>query len=73
MPTYLKSITFYNRAALAGSFDSQRDDIEVNQLLDDLRSQGAEIKDIQPTASGGFFKYTLTYVVTYEADVPVQL
>ena len=72
MPTYIKSVSFYNRAALVGEFDSQGDDAVVNQELDDLRRQGAEVKDIRTTSSGGFFKYVLTYVIIYEADAPLK-
>ena len=71
MPTYIKSVSFYNRAALVGAFDSRRDDGDVNQELDGLRRQGAEIKDIRTTSSGGFFKYVLTHVIIYEAYAPL--
>ncbi|MBC8281504.1 MAG: hypothetical protein H8E48_12005 [Chloroflexi bacterium] len=68
MPTYVKSVSFYNRAALAGQFNSPSDDGVVNQTLDDLRERGGEIKAIETTSSGGFFKYVLTYVIIYEAS-----
>ena len=72
MPTYIKSVSFYNRAALMGEFDSRGDDAVVNQKLDDLRRQGAEVKGIRTTSSGGFFKYVITHVILYEADAPLQ-
>ena len=72
MPTYLKTVSFYNRAALIGEFDSSADDAFVNRELDDLRELGATIKDISTTSSGGFFKYVLTHVITYEADSAIE-
>ena len=71
MPKFVKSVSFYNRAALVGEFDSPGDDADLNQILEDLQGAGAEIIDIRPAASGGFFKYVLTYVVIYEAPAPV--
>lgn len=37
MPIYVKSVSFYNRAALVGEFDSREDDAVVNRKLDNLR------------------------------------
>ncbi len=72
MPTYVKSISFYNRAALVGEFDTRSDNRAVNQNLDDLHGRGGEIKNIEATSSGGFFKYVLTYVIIYEASKPME-
>ena len=72
MPAYLKTVSFYNRAALIGEFDSIRDDAFVNRELDELRELGATIKDITTTSSGGFFKYVLTHAIIYEADSAIE-
>ena len=72
MPIYIKSVSFYNRAVLIGEFDSPADDAVVNEALDGLRRNGAEVKDIKTVSSGGFFKYVQTYVITYEADRPLR-
>lgn len=72
MPTYLKTVSFYNRAALVGEFDARADDAHFNSELDDLRERGATITDIRTTSSGGFFKYVLTHVILYEADAPIR-
>ena len=72
MPTYIKSVSFYNRAALVGEFDSSKDDYAVNRTLDDLRHKGAEIKEVNVASSGGFFKYVLTYLISYEAASPID-
>ena len=71
MARYVKSVGLYNRAALVGEFDSAGDDAHLNAVLDSLRNAGAEIVDIKSAASGGFFKYVLTYVVIYEAPAPI--
>ncbi len=70
MPTYIKSVSFYNRAALVGEFNSRKDDAVLNRVLDNLRGQGANVNEISVTSSGGFFKYVLTYVIAYEAEAP---
>lgn len=72
MPTYIKTVSFYNRAALVGQFDSRSDDSVLNQELDAIRRQGAEITNISTTSSGGFFKYVLTHVITYESENPIN-
>lgn len=72
MPTYVKTVNFYNRAALIGEFDSEADDDVVNRELDELRELGATIKEIRATSSGGFFKYVLTHIIIYEADAPID-
>jgi hypothetical protein len=71
MPTYVASVSFYNRAALVGEFNSRRDDAEVNEALDVLREAGATIEEIKVSASGGFFKYVMTYVIVYNAEKPI--
>lgn len=71
MARYVKSVGFYNRAAIFSTFDSVGDDAHLNAVLDSLRAAGAEIVDIKPVASGGFTKYILTYVVIYEAPAPI--
>ena len=72
VPTYLKTVSFYNRAALIGEFDSSADDAFVNRELDELRELGATIKDIITTTSGGFFKYILTHAIIYDADSAID-
>ena len=72
MPTYLKTVSFYNRAALIGEFDSSGDDAFVNRELDELRELGATIQGITTTSSGGLFKYVLTHAITYEADSDIE-
>ncbi|NQW16361.1 MAG: hypothetical protein HQ478_02635 [Chloroflexi bacterium] len=73
MPTYVASVSFYNRAVLVGEFDSSSDDAEVNKVLDVLREAGATIEEIKVTSSGGFFKYVMTYVIQYNAEKPIQM
>jgi hypothetical protein len=73
MPTYVASISFYNRAALMGEFDSRSDDAEVNEVLDVLREADATIERIDVNSSGGFFKYVMTYVILYDAEKPIPV
>lgn len=72
LPTYIKTISFYNRAALVGEFDSSADDAFVNRELDELRELGATIKGITTSSSGGFFKYVLTHAIIYEAETAIE-
>jgi hypothetical protein len=64
---YLKTICFSTNVR----FDSEKDDREVNNILQRLQDRGAEIRDITVRLAGGTGA-TALYVIEYEADAPIE-
>ena len=61
MPRYTRSISFRRPDK------SNKNDPEVNRVLDHIRQQGGEIIQIDTLLAGGFAQTTLVYIVHYEA------
>lgn len=67
VPIYVKTACFFSQR---GKFDSERDDRELNGILQQLQSQRAEIRDISVNLSGERGA-TALYVIQYEAASPL--
>ena len=69
MPRFIKSISF---KAAGGNFNSKKDDVVVNDTLQQLRDDGAEVLDITVRLTGStIVGQTALYVIEYEAPRPL--
>ena len=69
MPRYITSTSF---KTASGDFDSEKDDREVNEILQDIQNNKGEILDIQVCLGGSTFTgVTALYVIEYEAPEPI--
>lgn len=64
MPRYVKTVSFKTSK---GVFRSDKDDPELNTMLDHLRGRGAEILDVDVHLAATAGSCTLVYVVHYES------
>jgi len=55
------------------SFDAEKDDREVNQVLEALQRGGAELRNIRVKLAGREMGATSLYVIEYEAAAPIEV
>ena len=69
MPRYVKSLLF---KASSGDFNTKKDDAVINETLQSLRDDGAEVLDITVRLTGSaIVGQTALYVIEYEAPRPL--
>jgi len=71
MSTYIKTIPFFTNW---GNFNPTKDDPKVNEALDRLRQQGAQIIDIRVSVGGGSWagSASAVYLILYDAKTPIE-
>ena len=69
MPRYITTTSF---KTASGDFDSEKDDREVNEILQDIQNNKGEILDVKVCLGGATFSgVTALYVIEYEAPEPI--
>ncbi len=67
MPTYIKTCSF----ATQRGFKSDKDDAEVNSVLEQLQNGGAKIVDVKLRIAASSGAAHATYLIIYEASSPL--
>ena len=55
------------------SFDPEKDDPQVNRVLEAIQKAGAKVVQIQVRLAGREMGATSLYVIEYEADAPIAV
>ena len=64
---FVKTISF----STSGSFNSEKDDREVNRVLQAVQSAGVGFVEMKVLLAGRETGATSLYVIEYEADAPL--
>lgn len=67
MPTYVKTRSF----TTARGFKLDKDDAEVNSVLEELQSGGAKILEVKMRLAATGATAFATYLIVYEASSPL--
>lgn len=69
MAIFVQLVTFSSNR---GSFDGLKDSVTINEYLSILQRRGAIIKSVTPAIGGKMEAIAAVYVITYEADEPIE-
>lgn len=69
MAKYVYIATFLSSS---GKFDEFRDTARMNDILHHLQERKAGILSVQPALGGQTGAVSAVYLITYEAEVPVE-
>ena len=67
MPTFIKTRSF----ATQSTFNSQKDDKEVNDAIQELVSKGAAVREITMQLASSRGSTNVHYMILYEAPSPL--
>ena len=67
MATFVRTASF----STTGKWNHQKDNKEVNSILDKLRDKGAKIQDIKIALAGLVSGAIIFYLITYKAPTPI--
>jgi len=69
MAKYVYLATFYSNT---GKFDEVKDTARTNEILPKLQQKQAKIISVEPSLGNAAGGVAAVYVITYEADEPVE-
>lgn len=69
MAVFVQLVTFSSKG---GQFDEMKDTERINGFLAVLQNEGAKIISVTPAVGGKMEAIAAVYVITYEADEPIE-
>ncbi len=70
MSMFVQLATF---SSASGKFDEKKDSRSINEILRKLQDKGVRIVGISASIAGELSNATAVYVITYEANAPIEI